>query len=277
MAASVDDLESKVGTAINQLVRDQVSSKLGGPAGYYDGYRKGVSRIAAKYEDYSRMPTPGQLESITLRKADEAWVDYVDELAKRGWPPAKVPYFAQGRVISKVRAKIDVPKDWNTWEEGIFRDAVIRKVRSSTPTSARFNGQTIPAGLSWAGFFSHPAIQSELREQMRLPTGVVVRPLYADGEKFKREIFDPAVSRLASQEIARFKAPVNTYEPGGANVQQGATAAKAVILPPIALGCSMAGGITHAAKLVVLLVLLLVATIRPGKALPLWGKLGIGL
>lgn len=277
MAASVDDLESKVATAINQLVRDQVSSRLGGPAGYYDGYRKGVHKIAAKYEDYSKMPTPGQIEAIAHRKADEAWEEYVGDLAKRGWTPAKVPYFAQGRVIAKVRSKIDVPKDWNTWEEGVFRGAVIRKVRSSTPTSARFNGQTIPAGLSWASFFAHPVIQRELRDQMRLPAGIEVRPQYASGEQFRREIFNPAVSRLASLEIARFKAPVKTYEAGGANFQQGVTAAKAVILPPIALGCSMAGGITHAAKLVVLLVLLLVATLRPGKAVPIWAKLGIGV
>lgn len=263
MAASVDDLESKVSSAINQLVRDQVAKSMGGPGGYYANYSSGVHKVAAKYQEYSKMPTPDQLDALARAKADEAWDDFVADLAKRGWTPAKVPYLAQDRVGRAVRAKVDVPRDWNTWEDGVFKQAVMRKVRSTTPTSAKFNGQTIPAGLSWQSFFAHPAIQGELRSQMRAPAGLVVRPKYDSAGQFQQEVFEPVVARLATQEIQRFKAPLETYEPKGSNYERGVTAARAVLLPPIALGFSMLGAIGHAAKLVYLLLRLVEAAMGP--------------
>lgn len=273
MAASVDNLEAKVSPAVHQLVREQVVSSLGGPKGYYDSYSVGVHKIAARYKDYSKLPTPGQVEQLAIQKADEAWDDYVADLAKRGWTPQQVPYVAQGRVAAKVRSQIDVPRDWNTWEVDVFKDAVMRKVRATVPTSARFNGQSIPAGLSWPSFFAHHAIQRELREQMRVPDGIEVRYQYADAGQFQREIFNPVVATVAAQEIARFKAPVKTFEVGGSNYEKGITAAKAVIMPPWALGFSMLGAIGHTAKLAVLLLTLILATMS--KPFPWWAKGGV--
>ncbi len=123
-------------------------------------------------------------------------------------------------------------------------------------------GRRVPGGLSWDAFFTHSAVQAELRAKLKIPVHVKLQPSYDSGLVFRRDLYDPVVQDLARQELARYDAPARQFADGQTHAEAGRDAVRAVIVPPVALLFSLLGAIGHLAKLCYLLLRVGV-TVRP--------------
>lgn len=264
MATSVDRLDEKIRAAKLTLISHQVEQSLGGPASYYSKYAEAVNKTQEQWRRYSR----NQNEDITgevSRQQDQAWRDYVSDLGRRGWTPSTVPPRAQDTVRRKVRQRVPVPANWDLTDENTFRAVIAKQVRSkveqATAQSLTIKGRRIPPGLGWHDFFSHPGVQAELRDKLHLPAGIALQPIYRDGQEFEREVFRPLVEKVAREELKRYDSPVKDFADGGPLAEKGLDAARAAIVPPVALFFSLLGAVGHIAKLSYLLLALVVATV----------------
>lgn len=268
MAASVNRLDEKIHDAKLTLITRQVEQGFGGPAGYYDRYAEAVKKTQEQWRRYARMPGATDVDGEVARRQDQAWGDYLSDLGRRGWTPSTVPGHAQDAVRRKVRQRVPVPAGWDLADEATFRDAVATQVRRKADRagaqSLTVKGRRIPPGLSWPAFFAHPGVQAELRDKLHLPAGVALQPAYRDGAEFQREVFQPLVAKVAREELLRYDAPAEDFADGRPLAERGVEAARAAIVPPVALFFSLLGAVGHLAKLSYLLLSLVVS------AVPAW-------
>lgn len=277
MAVSVERLDEKIRDAKLELLSRAVAERLGGPAGYYDDYAQTVSQTQAQWQRYQRLPGAADLDAEIARRQDRAWSEYLADLGRRGWTPSTVPAEAQGTVRRRVRARAPVAAHWDLADEAGFRQAVAAQVRRKAGSGAGdggiiVQGRRVPPGLAWPAFFAHAGVQAQLRDSLKLPAGVPLRPAYGSGAAFEREVFAPVVADLARRELVRYDAPAATFADGRQHAEIGRDAARAVIVPPVALLFSLLGAIGHLAKLCYLLLRLAVA-LRPAwraRARHLW-------
>ena len=259
MAVSVDRLDEKISDAKLQLISRQVRNELGGAPAYYKKYAEAVYAAQGKWKQYRRIPVGAALDAEVGRQQDLAWNSYLSDLGRRGWTPSTVPAYARNTVRSKVVRQVGVSRQWDITDEASFRDAVERQVRKRAgnpkgDSSLMVMGQRIAPGLSWPAFFSQSGVQAELRENLQLPKHVRLKEAYASGVEFEREVFSPMVHDIARRELQRYDAPVESFRDTGPNFRQGLDAARAVIVPPLALFFSLLGAVGHLAKLTYLLL-----------------------
>lgn len=77
-----------------------------------------------------------------------------------------------------------------------------------------------------------------------LPVGTLVRAQYPknDGLKlFSLELHTPHLNEAVKEQLPRLQASLSSYSVGGENEKQGEDAARAAIVPPIALIFSLMG------------------------------------
>lgn len=261
MAASVEQLDTKIEHAKLQLIGEHIGNEVGGPKGYYESYRKAIQSVHGQWEKYdqgTRKANSYNVEDTIEQRHNQAWNNYLRDLGKQGWTPSTVPPNFHDRVRRKVRqGGAPVPADWELNDEAGFRAAVAREVRRKTSGKkheVKVRGQVIPPNLSFAEFVRHSAIQAELRDRLQLPRNVVVPATVANPEAFRRQLYEPMRTSKARQELAKYDAPLATFADDGKNAEQGKDAARAALVPPIALGFSLLGAITHFSKLVYLLL-----------------------
>ena len=267
MAMSVDRLDEKLHDSKMELLKRTVSGRLGGPQGLCQQYEKALAQLQLQWQRYRRAPGPVDLDAEIVRRQDQAWNDYLNDLGKRGWTPSTVPGMARAAVLRKVRARVPIPADWNLVDEAGFRNAVADQVRrkaGKAESQMRAGGRPIPPGLGWEAFLAQPGVQAEMRHRLGLPDGVVLRAGYATEADFERTVFAPLVNEAVKREWAAYEAPVSAFMPGGTYYSQGEDAARAVIVPPVALFFSLLGAIGHMTKLSYLLLRLVV------DAIPAW-------
>ncbi|MDH0200095.1 hypothetical protein [Comamonas aquatica] len=256
MAASVHELDRKIEHAKLTLIADHVGNQAGGIQGYYKSYQQAMDGVAKQWRDYNKLGSANiDVEAEVAKQHRKAWNDYLSDLGKRGWTPSTVPVAYEGRVRQNVRRRVPVSSSWDLRDEASFRDAIDRKVRSrfnGKVPEVKVRGQRIPPGLSQAAFTAHPAVQAELRDKLKLPSGVSV-PMSTDADGFRRNLYDPMRMSKARTEAAKYTAPLQTFADGGSNAAQGLDATRAALVPPIALLCSLLGAIGHLGKLLYLL------------------------
>lgn len=262
LAVSVQRLDEKIRDAKLDLVSRQVSDSLGGAAGLYRHYVEAVQKTQGQWQRYQRVPGAQDLDAEIARRQDAAWADYLSDLGQRGWTPSTVPGMAQATVRRKVRARVRVPADWALNDEAGFRAAVAAQVRRKAGVAGdgglTVQGRRLPPGLSWPAFFAHAGVQAELRQALRLPVTVALQPSYRSGEAFEREVFTPLLRDVAQRELQRYDAPAERFADGAPHAEAGREAARAAIVPPLALFFSLLGAIGHLAKLSYLLLRLAV-------------------
>lgn len=270
MAVAIDRLDDKIRDAKLTLITRQTEEKMGGVATYYDQYVDAVKGTQEQWRRYARMPSAIDVESDVPRRQDQAWGDYLADLGRRGWTPSTVPGHAENAVRRKVRQRVPVPANWHLADETTFREAVAtqarRKVDGSGTRALNIKGHRIPPGLSWSAFFSHPGVQAELRDKLRLPARVMLKPVYRDGAEFRSEVFQPLIDKLAREELVRYEAPVKDFADGGLHTSLGLDAARSALVPPLALFFSLLGAMGHLAKLSYLVLSVLVSFIPAWQA-----------
>lgn len=262
MAVSVNNLEERIRSEKEMLVRQSVAKQIGAQ-NYLKSYQEAIAQTHKKWLQYARIPTSS--DQGLRQEQDKAWNEYRNSLARHRWTPQSVPENQRGKVVSNVRRKVPVPPNWDPSDEATFRDAVEQKYRSkmaSTARSVTVQGDVIPPGLSFAAFVARPGLQRELRNVLKLPASATVAASYASQADFLR-LFDQAVALEAGKRLERFSAAARELAPGGRYHRDAEDATRAAIVPPVALFFSLLGAIGHFSKLLYLiatLVLLLGST-----------------
>lgn len=255
MAVSVDRLDEKIRTAKQSIIEAKLREELGGVKGFHERYQDGVDDIRSKFSDYQRLPTaPVDTEGEVSKQQDKAWDQYLLDLGKRGWTPSIVPPPYHGRVRQEVQKRTPVPNDWAPSDEAGFRLAVAQQVRKRLDRVPGANGvsvggKRIAPGLSWPAFFAHAGVQSLLRERLELPASTTLLPIYDSASAFNQAVVRPMVRQRAAKELQRYEAPLTSFAPGGTNEEAGLDAARAALVPPLALFFSLLGALLHLGKL----------------------------
>lgn len=147
-------------------------------------------------------------------------------------------------------------KAWLAARGEIYKDYL--NYYSVAEINVRYHGVMIPGRLDWEAFFMLDEVQNRLRDKLALPRQSRVRPEYPKDDALKQfalALQSPHLDYAVQQQLPRLQDALTSYGPGGANEKQGEDAARAVIVPPIALMFSLLGALTHLAKLLYLLLL----------------------
>lgn len=147
-------------------------------------------------------------------------------------------------------------KAWLAARTEIYKDYL--DYNEASQKEGRYHGEVIPARLDWEAFFMLEVVQNRLRDTLSLPHQTRIRPEYPKDDALKQfalELQAPHLDYAVQQQLPRLQGELASYGPGGANEKQGEDAARAVLVPPIALMFSLLGALTHLAKLLYLLLL----------------------
>lgn len=153
-------------------------------------------------------------------------------------------------------------KAWLAARAEIYQDYLDYAQVSQKET--RYHGEVIPARLDWEAFFMLEGVQTTLRDRLSLPRQSTIRPEYPKDDALKQfalALQAPHLDYAVQQQLPRLQGALASYGPGGVNEKRGEDAARAVLVPPIALMFSLLGALTHLAKLLYLLLLPLSAAL----------------
>ena len=256
LAVSVERLDDRIKGVKDQLIEAAIRHEGKGGQGYYDGYVKVMKGTYENWQKYARIPTAS--DEGLLREQDKAWNEYLRSLSRQGWTPSTVPANRRGVVVAKVRKSAPVPPDWDPADELTFREAVEQRYRKAMSGSARavtVGGERIAPGLDYPAFVARPGVQKELRGKLGLPGGVQVAVSYASPREFNR-LYEQWVGNQVRQRRGTYDAPASRFARGASLGEEGAQAARATIVPPVALLFSLLGAIGHFSKLLYLIATL---------------------
>ena len=267
---NIDQLDDKVEPIKRQVIRADVLRQMGsftfdnrvidmnepGLRGYHHVYREVMKSVEARWNKYAGLPVAS--DEGLAREQQRAWNDYRNRLSRRNWTPETVPARYEARVAQDVRKQVPVSAGWHPADRVGFEDAVASRYwKSMRDRGVRVEGDDIPPGLSYHAFIARPGIQRTLRKALQLPDSATVLPGYADEAGFRR-LHEAMVDKAVKDALPRFSARDEDFQWGGKHAGIGQDAARAAIVPPVALLCSLLGAVGHFAKLLYLIVKLMV-------------------
>lgn len=255
-----------------QNLRDNISAREGGVRGYYELWLQARGEVHKQFVAYYNDEMDIS-ETVRLEQ-DRAWQRYERSLEAKRLKTWNVPRRYYATVRKQVRGQgVPVTNDWSPSDRTGFNAAVAKAARQKylAQRTVVYKGVTLPKRLDWGVFFRLDVIQKELREKLLLPANTLVREEYPLNDKlmqFALELHTPHLNEAVKQQLPELRAAVSSYSAGGSNEKLGEDAARAVIVPPIALIFSLVGALTHLAKLLYLVLLPLTATLltrRPSR------------
>lgn len=255
-----------------QNLRDNISAQEGGVRGYYELWLQARGEVHKQFVAYYNDEMDIS-ETVRLEQA-RAWQRYERSLEAKRLKTWNVPRRYYATVRKQVRGQgVPVTNDWLPSDRTGFNAAVAKAARQKylAQRTVVYKGVTLPKRLDWGVFFRLEVIQKELREKLLLPANTLVREEYPLNDKLKQfalELHTPHLNEAVKQQLPELRAAVSSYSAGGSNEKLGEDAARAVIVPPIALIFSLVGALTHLAKLLYLVLLPLTATLltrRPSR------------
>ena len=248
-----------------QNLRDNISAREGGVRGYYELWLQARGEVHKQFVAYYNDEMDIS-ETVRLEQA-RAWQRYERSLEAKRLKTWNVPRRYYATVRKQVRGQgVPVTNDWSPSDRTGFNAAVAKAARQKylAQRTVVYKGVTLPKRLDWGVFFRLDVIQKELREKLRLPANTLVREEYPLNDKLKQfalELHTPHLNEAVKQQLPELRAAVSSYSAGGSNEKLGEDAARAVIVPPIALIFSLVGALTHLAKLLYLVLVPLTATL----------------
>ncbi len=255
-----------------QNLRDNISAQEGGVRGYYELWLQARGEVHNQFVAYYNDEMDIS-ETVRLEQA-RAWQRYERSLEAKRLKTWNVPRRYYATVRKQVRGQgVPVTNDWSPSDRTGFNAAVAKAARQKylAQRTVVYKGVTLPKRLDWGVFFRLEVIQKELREKLLLPANTLVREEYPLNDKLKQfalELHTPHLNEAVKQQLPELRAAVSSYSAGGSNEKLGEDAARAVIVPPIALIFSLVGALTHLAKLLYLVLVPLTATLltrRPSR------------
>ncbi|WP_285131035.1 hypothetical protein [Leclercia adecarboxylata] len=248
-----------------QNLRDNISAQEGGVRGYYEAWIQARGEVHKQFVAYYNDDMDIS-ETVRLEQA-RAWQRYERSLEAKRLKTWNVPRRYYATVRNQVRGQgVPVANDWSPSDRTGFNAAVAKAARQKylAQRTVVYQGVTIPKRLDWGVFFRLDVVQKSLREKLLLPANTLVREEYPLNDKLKQfalELHTPHLNEAVKQQLPELRAAVSSYSAGGVNQKLGEDAARAVIVPPIALIFSLVGALTHLAKLLYLVLVPLTATL----------------
>lgn len=248
-----------------QNLRDNISAQEGGVRGYYEAWIQARGEVHKQFVAYYNDDMDIS-ETVRLEQA-RAWQRYERSLEAKRLKTWNVPRRYYATVRNQVRGQgVPVAHDWSPSDRTGFNAAVAKAARQKylAQRTVVYQGVTIPKRLDWGVFFRLDVVQKSLREKLLLPANTLVREEYPLNDKLKQfalELHTPHLNEAVKQQLPELRAAVSSYSAGGVNEKLGEDAARAVIVPPIALIFSLVGALTHLAKLLYLVLVPLTATL----------------
>lgn len=248
-----------------QNLRDNISAQEGGVRGYYEAWIQARGEVHKQFVAYYNDDMDIS-ETVRLEQA-RAWQRYERSLEAKRLKTWNVPRRYYATVRNQVRGQgVPVTNDWSPSDRTGFNAAVAKAARQKylAQRTVVYQGVTIPKRLDWGVFFRLDVVQKALREKLLLPANTLVREEYPLNDKLKQfalELHTPHLNEAVKQQLPELRAAVSSYSAGGVNEKLGEDAARAVIVPPIALIFSLVGALTHLAKLLYLVLVPLTATL----------------
>ncbi len=248
-----------------QNLRDNISAQEGGVRGYYEAWIMARGEVHKQFVAYYNDDMDIS-ETVRLEQA-RAWQRYERSLEAKRLKTWNVPRRYYATVRNQVRGQgVPVANDWSPSDRTGFNAAVAKAARQKylAQRTVVYQGVTIPKRLDWGVFFRLDVVQKSLREKLLLPANTLVREEYPLNDKLKQfalELHTPHLNEAVKQQLPELRAAVSSYSAGGVNEKLGEDAARAVIVPPIALIFSLVGALTHLAKLLYLVLVPLTATL----------------
>lgn len=189
-----------------------------------------------------------------------AWDIYLKEFDAKNINASSAPEFVRSEVIERLQKKgIPVENDWRLNDYEGFAAALRQK---STESGGRFRKNVsdalgfdsdLPPGLSWDRFSVHPDIlrKAKAELQSRIPNteigeGFGLNLSLAD---FKQNFYKRNVEKATAEQLAKLSGESDKFSSGGDASDIADKAMKAVIVPPVALGFSLAFGFLNALNL----------------------------
>jgi hypothetical protein len=249
--------ENLMGYISRKSAEDRVETKVGGDF-YEKAYKASVERL---HNIYNNKYVPGSNSyARTINdvdsQVDKYWREYVSTLEAKGYRPNAIPKYARSTVVKRVQNKgIPVPDEWHPNDRLTFYKAARKEVRKkanaeykSGVNSALGYKSSLEPGLSWNQFVRAPDVQKQWKAQLGVKTST---PLRANMSRSEVEalLYKPIVKKIDTQTKTTLKASAEAYADKGKYEDLGRDAYHAVIVPPVALGFSMAGGLVHLIKL----------------------------
>lgn len=265
LLSSSDRYHQLLKSGAEQNLRDNISAREGGVLGYYKAWLEARETVHEQYVAYYNDQM--DISEAVRREQDKAWQRYERSLEAKRLKTWNVPRRYYASVRNHVRGQgVPVANNWSPSDRAGFDAAVAKTVKQRylAQRTVVFNGVTIPKRLDWGVFFRQEVVQKTLREKLVLPAGSLVREEYPknDGLKlFAAELHTPHLNEVVKQQLPGLRASLSSYSAGGENEKQGEDAARAVIVPPVALIFSLIGALTHLAKLLYLVLVPLTAAI----------------
>lgn len=259
VAACSTETSAKVQKAAPDLSFNDAEKKVGSIANVYKRYTEAVKEVEKGYSAYQKQSDSGQSSQDETAIEEKAWQDYLAKLARKGYTPYTIAKSRWPGVITEVQKQIPVPDSWDITDELTFK----RSVRDAAGTRARALSvaySDLPKGLSWNEFFEHPHIQQKLRAKLGMGNEFRVRSSYETQDQFRRDFYAPLLRHVVNKLSDPYKRPMRELLPGKTMAKLGAEVASIAIVPPLAIAFSLTGAITHAAKLMFLLLRLMVGT-----------------
>lgn len=258
LLSGVERYHALIRDGAEQNLRDSLSAREGGVRGFYTAWLNARQKIRLEYDAYYNDRL--DLSDVIKKNQKNAWERYETELARHHMTPDSVPFYFAGRVRKMVqRQGVPVYNRWRPSDQASFNAAVELNVRRQylSKRTVSFNGVTIPKRLGWETFFELKVVQDPLHKSMHIPASIRIKakyPLNDSLRTFATEVQIPHLNLLVKEQLPQLLAPEQTYQNGGLNEERGKDAARAVLVPPIALMLSLCGALTHLTKLLYLLV-----------------------
>lgn len=261
LAAGAQDPDTATANDIRRILRRDIDAKLresvGGMHQEYKGFVKSIERY---YEKYSRIRTTGDAKREA--RARRVWDDYESYLRRHhSTTPDRIPAHLKPSILRYVQTLFPFPDNWDLADYETFKRVVAGHIPLEKETAGiTVNGEFIPAGLSFEEFFARPVIQNALSEKMKAPKGTTFKADYGSTETFHKQVGTLVADGNAKDKMRLFLAPVETFADGAKNANAGLEAARAALVPPIALFFSLIGLIGHTGKLSYLLASIVLRT-----------------
>ncbi|MDD2914975.1 MAG: hypothetical protein PHP70_06610 [Gallionella sp.] len=253
---------AKLKQALPTLVQSMAASEMGEPEEVFnDVYVPFANQWRKIYnEKYLPASEAAGMANGGADGVDRAWNDYLNELDIKNINASSASEFVRREVVERLQ-KTGVPVE-NDWRLNDYEGFAVALRNKSAGSGDRFRKDVsdaigfdsdLPPGLSWDGFSIHPDIlrKAKAELQLRIPGAEIGESfgLNLSLADFTRNFYKHNVEKATAEKLAQFSGDSGRFSSGGDASDIADKAMKAVIVPPVALGFSLAFGFLNALNL----------------------------
>ncbi|MFX4300327.1 hypothetical protein [Pseudosulfitobacter pseudonitzschiae] len=254
LALSIDRLEERTRSSIEDLLRAQAVDAIGNPERFYtETYFPSMNALKSVYNDvyFEASEHHSKILSEIPDEQKRLYREYRNSLGR--YTPTSLPRGRHGRVRADLRSRgIPVSIDWELTDRAGFYSAVDAGIRSEvTPAYEQAMEEALgfvpPDNLGQISFFSHPQIQEFWRDGMGMSFDIPMG-LDLDQDAATATIYKPWLKSIVDERRPLYFSPVEDFEVGGKFHDEGVTAIRIAYIPLIAFGFSLLGALVHSFK-----------------------------